>query len=61
MKTTIKTLLVLLAILIFRYSMSQAPQENIYSIITEVDNLRNVKGPAQFALSNQDGTMHDEN
>jgi hypothetical protein len=61
MKTTIKTLLVLLPILTFRYSMSQAPQENIYSIITEVDNFRHVRGSAQFALSNQDGTIHDEN
>lgn len=61
MKTTIKTLLALLGIFIFGSSMAQAIPENLYSIVIEVDNFRNAKGVAHFALYNQDGTMHDEN
>lgn len=60
MKTTMKTLLALLGIFTIGSSMAQAPQENLYSIVIEVDNFRNAKGVAQFALYNRDGTIPDE-
>ncbi len=55
-----KILLALLGIFTFGSSMAQAPQKNLYSIVIEVDNFRNSKGVAQFALYNRDGTIPDE-
>lgn len=55
-----KILLALLGIFTFGSSMAQAPQKNLYSIVIEVDNFRNSKGIAQFALYNRDGTIPDE-
>lgn len=60
MKTTMKILLALLGIFTFGSTMAQAPQKNLYSIVIEVDNFRNSKGVAQFALYNRDGTIPDE-
>ncbi|MFN4763478.1 DUF2141 domain-containing protein [Gillisia sp. Q332] len=60
MKTNIKTLLVLLGIFTFGSSMAQAPQENLYSVIINVENLRNSKGVVQYALYNRDGSIPDE-
>lgn len=40
--------------------MAQAPKRNLYSIVIKVDNFRDSKGVAQFALYNRDGTIPDE-
>ncbi|MFD2518290.1 DUF2141 domain-containing protein [Salinimicrobium flavum] len=60
MKTIKITLLSILGIFIFGSSRAQTPQENLYSLKVEVDNFRNSKGVAQFALYNRDGTIPDE-
>ncbi len=55
-----KILLALLGIFTVGSSMAQKPQENLYSLRVEVDNFRNSKGIAQFALYDKDGTIPDE-
>lgn len=60
MKTIRKALPALLGIFTILSSMAQTPQKNLYSLRVEVDNFRNSKGVAQFALYNEDGTIPDE-
>lgn len=55
-----KTLLALLGIFTFGSSIAQTSQEKLYSLHVEVDNFRNSKGIAQFALYDKDGTIPDE-
>ena len=54
------TLLALLGIITFGSSMAQASQENLYSVVIKVENLRNSKGVVQYALYNRDGSIPDE-
>ena len=60
MKTNLKTILILLGIFTIGSSMAQSTQEYSFSLHVEVDNFRNSKGVAQFALYNRDGTIPDE-
>jgi len=60
MKVTIKTLLALIAIFTIGSSMAQDSKKKGYTLHVEVDNFRNSKGVAQFAIYNRDGTIPDE-
>lgn len=60
MKVTIKTLLALIAIFTIGSSMGQDSKKKGYTLHVEVDNFRNSKGVAQFAIYNRDGTIPDE-
>ena len=55
-----KTFLTLLGIFTLGSSMAQSTHDSSYSLHVEVDNFRNSKGVAQFALYNRDGTIPDE-
>lgn len=60
MKVTFKTLLALIAIFTIGSSMAQDSKKKGYTLHVEVDNFRNSKGVAQFAIYNRDGTIPDE-
>lgn len=60
MKTILKTLVGLFGIFIFGSTQAQSNWDNSYSLHVEVDNFRNSKGVAQFAIYNRDGTIPDE-
>ena len=59
MKRHLRKLLILTGLFTIGSSMAQTP-ENRYSLRIEVDNFRNSKGTAQFALYNENGTIPDE-